>query len=1086
MSKVLHMVKMNVSVAILVSIVAGCGVLQSSTEQVTSTPVASLTATNTFLPSSTLTFTPLSTFTPTFTPTLNPYTGPVKIYGQVTDERGNPIETNVAFDAFGLWDQGFVTTDSSGYYEKQVPDALQYIVSVNPMLTKQIGKYSFATGVLSQRKLVIRNGPEAQVDFTIGDGGTLWLQAYNQYGTEMAAQDFVDSSKVGAYPVGTFPYGEAIQAKYSGWPLYMGSIQNSNKNVGCILLPTGEPAEIWVVWRLPEVGTTFLEADNDGKGFTVEKGDVLPINLVYEFARTEYKKVLQQHQELQAAAYPLSSVIQNWLDTAQQNWLQAESYQQQGAGNTSAVYSYKVLTNVIKAREQMVLERAQQDIEKYRKGSVTFNIFDDKGNKLTNAKVEYQQVSHDFILSVGWPLPQQYTALRDAGIENSFFEAWWGEVETSDGVYNFPDSVLEQQEKAWLGYIMETGLWLSPAYPPAIPGFVAAMNPAELSSQAFEYSFDYVTHYANRIRLYAAYLEPELPQAYKYTLDEFVDIVRSSNNGVKTADPSMPTHVMIAHPIFKSILMDGVNYTISYDQFGNVLPGKTAYPSPARSGYDFLVALNQAGVNYDAIGLEYAYGAPYPSIDLGIFGTTLDFYSTLLKKVFVSEIFYPTMEEYPNLNKWWEGYGGWHAGYTDKTQADWAASTLTMAFGNPNVIGYEWIPTSDGPDNYYINGGGLFRKDGMTPRPSLVAIGKLINSWTTTGIGTTDATGSLKLRGFGGNYEFTITTEDGQTYHAQAHITEQQENTINLIVDTTLPVIKSVSVDPTIVKNGDQMEITTDAGENGLVVTADVSQLDSTKVEPIVLSQTADGLYRGSFNLSPANLVANGPKSITITATDSSRNVSSKVTQGVLNNPAPVLDQNPPDDGFDGVVLDRDKWSPGINGGGTVEQNNRLIARTDGSTTHSNVLINANWSLIGDFDIQVEFQIGEGWSSPNSDHIDGATFGVNIDGKSYHITRLRRVEGSGSDVLFAWSTSGAVSGEIPSNALSGKYRLVRNGTILYLLYDFGAGWKEFKSVAVPSSAATVYMGNGCINTSKTFTTYFDNFHINSGLTTFKP
>jgi len=1080
MRKVLHLVKINVSIAILVSIVAGCGGPQSSADQVTSTPIVSPTATNTLLPSST--FTPL----PTFTPTLNPYTGPVKIYGHVTDERGNPLVTNVAFDAFGLWDQGFVTTDSSGYYEKQVPDALQYIVSVNPMLAKQIGKYSFPTGILSQRKLVVSNGPETRLDFTIGDGGTLWLQAYNQYGYEMATQDFVDSSKVGAYPVGTFPYGESIQANYGGWPLYLGSIQNSNKNIACILLPPGEPAEIWVVWRLPEVGTTFLQADNDGEGFTVEKGDVLPINLVYEFARTEYKKAIQQYQELQAAKYLFSSDIQNWLDTAQRSWLQAESYQQQGSENNSAVYSYKVLTNVIKAREQMVLERAQQNIEKYRKGDVTLVFVDDKGNRLTNSAIEYQQVSHDFIFSVGWPSPHQYETLRTAGIENSFFEAWWGEVEASDGVYNFHDSVLEQQEKAGLGYVMGTGLWLSPAYPPAIPDFAATMNPAELSSQAFQYGFDYVTHYADRIRLYAAYLEPELPQTYQFTLDEFVDIVRSSNNGVKTADPSVPTYVMIAHPIFKSILMDGVNYTIAYDQFGNVLPEQSSYKSPARSGYEFMAALNEAGVDYDAIGLEYAYGAPYPSIDLGIFENTIDFYGQLSKKIFIGEILYPTMEEYPEINKWWEGFGGWHEGFTDKTQADWAASTLTIAFGDPNVIGYQWGNTNDGPADYYLNGTGLFHKDRTTPRPSLNAISELIKSWTTTGNGVTDDTGSLTFRGFGGDYEFTITTKDGRTYHAKTHVTEQQDNTINLIVDTTTPVIKSVSVKPTTVRNGDQMEITADAGETGLVVTANVSQLDSTKVEPVVLNQTADGLYRGSINLSPANLVANGAKSITITATDSGRNVSTKVTQAVLNNPAPVLDQNPPDDGFDGLVLDPGKWSPWINGGGSVDQNNRLIARTDGSTTNSNVLINANWSLIGDFDIQVEFQIGEGWGQPDSGHIDGATFGVNIDGKSYHITRLRRDEGSGDDVLFAWSTSGALSGEIPNSALSGKYRLVRNGTMLYLLYNFGEGWTEFKSVTVPSSTATVYMGNGCINTSKTFTTYFDNFHINSGLTTFKP
>jgi hypothetical protein len=217
----------------LASVVVACGRPQAPIEQTTSVPVASSTATNTLIPTST--FTPFPTNSPT--PTLNPYTGPVKIYGHVTDESGNPLETNVAFDAFSLGDQGFVTTDSSGYYEKQLPDALQYIVSVNPGPAKQIGQYSFPTGILSQRKLVVRNGPEAQVDFTLGAGGTLWLQAYDKSGNEMTPGDYVNSAMIGAYPLGAYPEGETYQNGYSGYSVFWGWSQGTNQNIACLLLP---------------------------------------------------------------------------------------------------------------------------------------------------------------------------------------------------------------------------------------------------------------------------------------------------------------------------------------------------------------------------------------------------------------------------------------------------------------------------------------------------------------------------------------------------------------------------------------------------------------------------------------------------------------------------------------------------------------------------------------------------------------------------------------------------------------------------------------------------------------------------------
>jgi len=1020
---------------------------------------------------------------PTPTPTLIPHEGPVKIFGYVKDENGNPVKITIAIDAFGLGDQGWVKTDENGYYEMEVQNSVEYIVSVNPDAVLQTGKYSIPSGYMPQKRLVVRNGGEAKVDFVVQDSGTIWLKTYDANGKEMTMQDFIDSSKIGAYPVGTFPYGESIQNQYDSFPLYWGWIENSNKNIPCLMLPPGEPADIWMVWRLPEVGTTFLHADNDGKGFSVNKGDVIPINLVYEFAITEYIDALNKYQLLIDQGYSFSDDISSLLSSADQNFSKAEISQEQGLEEDSAKTSYLVLTAAIKAKEQIVLEQANQDIEKYRKGEATLVIADDRGNTLSSAAVDYKQASHDFIFSVGWPSPYQYESLREAGIENSFFEAWWGEVETSDGVYNFPDSQLNEQQKAGLDYVMETGLWLSPNYPPAIPKFAAGMSPAELSSQVYQYSYDYVTHFKNKIKIYGVYLEPDLSQAYQYSLVEFVDIVRSSNLGVKDADASLPTHIMIAHPIFKSILMGDVNYNVTYDQFGNMLPGVLSFPSPASSGYEFLQESREAGVNYDVIGLEYAFGAPYPSIDLGIFENTINFYRTLSKKIFISEILYPTMEEYPEIDKWWEGYGGWHEGFTDKTQADWAALTLTIAFGNPDVIGYQWGNTNDGPADYYLNGTGLFHKDRTTPRLSLNVISDLIKSWTTTGSSITDDSGSLTFRGFGGDYDLTITTEDGHVYRASAHVTEQQNNTVYLIVDTTAPIINSADIQPTVVKNGEEVVIKVDLGEAGLNVTCNVSSLDSTQIEQVVLEQNTGDLYEGTFLINPLNGLPNGKKYITLFVEDNGGNISTSTLEIELSNPPPVRDEVSPDDDFRAGIVDQNKWRTNTSTEGSISQDGKLVFSTSSGRPMSIARVDSTWQLKGDFDIQVDFRIGEGWSLPAKEHLDGAFLGVNIDGQEQHITRLRS---GGEDVLFAWGTreGGIVYGKTPSDSLNGKYRLIRIGSTLFFLYDIGKGWVVLTNAEVSISPAQVYMGNGSINASQAFTTYFDNFQINSGLTNY--
>ena len=1079
MHRVIRTAIVIVLAAILSSLPVGCSGSESPTELLI--PLLSSTRTGTAPPEPTNTL----TIKPTTTPTPLPYDGPVKIFGHVVDEVGDPVEIPVALDAFGIGDQGWVMSDSNGYYEKQVKGAVQYIVSLNPGPAKQIGRYSFPAGYLPQRTLVVRNGPEAQVDFVVRVGGILWLKAYNESGREMATQDFVDASKVGAYPVGTFPYGETIQEKYGGLPLFGGWIQHSNKNIACLPLPSGDPADIWVLWRLPEVGTTFLHADNDGKGFSVEKGDVLSINLVYEFARTEYREAFLQYQELQGAGFIFSSDIGNGLDIAKQHLSHAEDDQAKGIEASSAVHSYKVLANVVKAREQLVLERARQDIAQCRMGDAVIDLVDEQGKALANASVEYKQVSHDFFFSAGWPSPQQYESLRAAGIEYSFFEAWWGEVETNDGVYAFPDSALAMQEQAGLGYIMKTGLWLTPNYPPAIPKFVAMMSPTELSSQAYQFSYDYVSHYKGRISMYSVLGEPEFPQAFQFTLDELIDITESSNLGVRRADPNLPTYVLIAHPMFKSLLMPEVSYSVIHDQFGRILPDAFSFPSPTRSGYEFLVALEKAGVALDAVGLEYAFGAPYPSIDLGLFEDSLAFYGKLNKQVFVDEIFYPTMMEYPSIDPWWESYGGWHEGFTDTTQADWAEATLTIAFSKPYVNGYDWSTTNDGPPGYYITGTGLFSKDNVTPRPVLSAIGNLIRSWTTEGTGVTDEKGSLAFRGYGGDYELTATTQDGRVFHSRIHVTEGRDNALRVTVDTSPPVLRSTYAMRSVVKNGDEVDIGADAGEDNLTIAADVSRLDTTKTEPIILHQEPDGTYKASFAISLGNSAADGIKTLPISAVDSWGNVGMASLEIELKNPAPVLDIVPPDDNFDGMILDPSKWTTDKPIGGIIRQNDELIVTTNNEPATSIARVLSVWRFTGDFDVQVDFEVGEGWSRPATDHLDGAFIGVHIAGQGYQIARLRRSGGSNENVFYAWSSTGEVNDEVPSNIKAGRVRFIRVGTTLAFLYNVEDEWRVLASAVVPMSPAEVYMGNASINASQAFTTYFDNFHINSGLTTYR-
>jgi Cellulase (glycosyl hydrolase family 5) len=195
------------------------------------------------------------------------------------------------------------------------------------------------------------------------------------------------------------------------------------------------------------------------------------------------------------------------------------------------------------------------------------------------------------------------------------------------------------------------------------------------------------------------------------------------------------------------------------------------------------------------------------------------------------------------------------------------------------------------------------------------------------------------------------------------------------------------------------------------------------------------------------------------------------------------LSAAPPNDDFEGTLINLSKWQTSINGSGSITQNGRMILSVDNTPANSNAAVASTWALSGDFDIQIDFEIGPGWGTPSADHLDGAAFGVNIGGQTYHITRLRS---SAEDKFFAWSNAVTLDGSKSTTAVSGKYRLVRTGTDLALFYDIGNGWQELVNVAVLASNAQVYFTNGSVNASQAFTTYFDNFHINSGLSTYRP
>ena len=131
----------------------------------------------------------------------------------------------------------------------------------------------------------------------------------------------------------------------------------------------------------------------------------------------------------------------------------------------------------------------------------------------------------------------------------------------------------------------------------------------------------------------------------------------------------------------------------------------------------------------------------------------------------------------------------WHEGMTQEVQAEWDTGVFRIAMGLPYVLGVQMVhivpdnPPEWGPRLY---GGTLVGTDFLTQdnkqKQVYYAMKDLFDSWTASENAVTDSNGNLTIRGYSGDYDLKITTKNGDILQTKTHVSEQQNNNINLTV----------------------------------------------------------------------------------------------------------------------------------------------------------------------------------------------------------------------------------------------------------------------------------------------------------------
>ena len=579
---------------------------------------------------------------------------------------------------------------------------------------------------------------------------------------------------------------------------------SSAASVPVFIVPTQTRCQLHILWEVPDFGKIVLHADNAGDGYVVaQTGGRLTLNFNHEAAKSTLARLEKDYDLYRGQGYSLTSYVAEGIIESKKHLKAAEGYLAltPHADMKNATIELNASLNLsLRASEQLQLDRAKTDIEKYRKGGARLKIVDMEGKPLVNSTVSFKQTSRDFLFGAN-PMgkssrySQVYAQmLREAGINYSYILSSWGSVEPSPGNFAWVGQEYYQNISAQsaMGFRFMGGLSLwfyrgSGLSDQFCPHYQDMMTFEQLKENIYNHMYALASRYKGRIDIW--------------------EINEQNTNGTNVLNLTW-NQKLEAYSVFAKAVHDA-NPKAQVIHDSNALPyefnpgrlGDLGGKAGAISFPEFLTLLNQKQSPLDIIGLELYYsgvnsdGYKNPGLDMASISALLDQYASFGKPIFVRELSAPSVQV-PD-SSWW------HRPWDEPTQAEYLEQFYTIAFSKPLVHEIGWsYGVSD--ENAFLVGGGLLDTD-LKPKAAYFALKKLIDSWTTSGMATTDEKGQSAFKGFAGDYEVKVTTPDGRSGQRTVHINEQKSDEFTIVPvlplphpsQTTVPSAQAPSPKPT-------------------------------------------------------------------------------------------------------------------------------------------------------------------------------------------------------------------------------------------------------------------------------------------------
>jgi len=454
-----------------------------------------------------------------------------------------------------------------------------------------------------------------------------------------------------------------------------------------------------VLWNVEGYGYLLMPADNGGEFYNLSRSGERKFNLNFELAQTRVLRNRRRQALFEDDGWLSSCELRAFIDLSE-NYL-ADALKITGDGEHCARISQKALLYALRASEMLELEKARWDIA--RNGARQDFLFGCDGRG-------YFQMDSELFLEL-------FTEVFNYATITHYLIGDFVNFEPVEGQKQFAerDRLLDDLEKH--GIIVEgrplfwTHKWVTPEW-------LKGKSFPQLLHYLENHIRTVVGHYGNRLRGWEVVNElHDWANELKLNHEQTIELTKFACEVVRDVNPKVKILINNCCP-FGEYIQKGKWHEI---------PAKY----PQRTAFQFTKQLVEAGVDFDAIGVQVYFTSKTLADYIGV----IERYEEFGKEIHLAEVGAPSKgitQEFldPEPKDISTLPYEWHRHWDEELQADWLESIFTYAYSRLLIQAANWYDQIDGFS--FLKNGGLLRSPKGERKSAMDRLKQIQINWDIT------------------------------------------------------------------------------------------------------------------------------------------------------------------------------------------------------------------------------------------------------------------------------------------------------------------------------------------------------------------